>query len=143
MKQLSTLFLASIIASAASAQQASISVVKVDGYALNALSISRNGAYICGATWDRDAFVTARDGNPFALMPDDEQGEATGSELRHVSDNGVAVGTNGELGVIFDIEGNRTDLTVPEGYKYFLTEDITADGSQIVGSLTRSWDVVA
>jgi len=108
----------------------------------NVLSISRNGKYVCGTTFDYAMFTCDwKSGTIFLNAADGE----TGAELRHVSDNGVAIGFNEDLGVLFDAEGKRTDLSaVPEGYKYFLGEDITADGTLKIGELmSNAWSAQA
>lgn len=94
--------------------------------------ISANGNYICGAIENGMGYFIgdlSLEKFIFEITSDEE-----GAELRNVNDNGVAIGYNGP-GVTYSIDGVETVLLTPEGYKYVLGEDLSNDGSVMVGSL--------
>lgn len=94
--------------------------------------LSADGNYICGALENGMGYFVGNlttDQFIFAITDDDE-----GAELRNVDNNGLAIGYNGP-GVTYSIDGVETVLATPEGYKYVLGEDISNDGSVMVGSL--------
>lgn len=105
----------------------------VDEPQLMGLGISPDGHYICGPTENGSGlFIADRFTGDvkWAIAEGDE-----GGELRHVDNNGIAVGFN-YAGTKFDFAtGTQTPVVAPEGYRYILCEDITADGSMIVGSM--------
>ncbi|MDE7350135.1 MAG: hypothetical protein K2N25_03640 [Muribaculaceae bacterium] len=95
-----------------------------------ALGLSGNGRYVCGAgEGGAVVFVADLQSDEFkwSLIEDEE-----GGELRHVDDNGVAVGL--EYTYSFG-SGELSFNQIPAGYRNVLYEDLTNDGSLIVGSL--------
>ncbi len=96
------------------------------------LGISPNGKYVCGA-FDQGVgmFVADRETGVVKYQIYEEDG---GEELRHVDNNGVAIGFDYSA-LLYDFNGEITRLPVPEGVGYVLGEDITADGQMYVGSL--------
>ena len=100
---------------------------------LMGLGISPNGKYVCGSIeGGAGYFILNWENNDFSFdVTDDDEG----AELRHVDNNGLAIGYNGP-GVTYSIDGVETVIPTPEGdYKYVLGEDLTVDGSMMVGSL--------
>ncbi len=94
--------------------------------------LSADGKYICGALQEGTGYFVGNletDEFRYALSEDPE-----GAELRNIDSNGLAIGFNGP-GVTYSIDGVETVLATPEGYKYVLGEDISNDGSVMVGSL--------
>lgn len=105
----------------------------VDEPPLMGLGISPNGKYICGALEQGAGIFVADnetgDVNWLVLTNDD------GGELRHVDNNGLAIGVADE-GILFSIDdAEESFVYAPEGYRYFLGEALTNDGSMFVGSL--------
>lgn len=101
---------------------------------LMGLGISPNGKYVCGSIeMGAGYFVGNLETNEFkyAATDDDE-----GAELRHISNNGIAIGYCGP-GITYSFEtGEETILQTPEGnWKYVLGEAITNDGTLFVASL--------
>ena len=107
--------------------------------ALMGLGISPNGKYICGALQEGVGIFVADnetgDVNWLILSNDD------GGELRHVDNRGVAIGVADD-GILFSLEdAEETIIPAPAGYRYFLGDDLTNDGSMMVGSLPgKSFD---
>ena len=97
---------------------------------LMALGLSANGRYVCGGcSWGAGVFVAdlQSDEVKWTVIDDDE-----GGELRHVDYNGVAVG----LEYTFSFGSGELSVNkIPSGYSNVLYEDLTNDGSLIVGSL--------
>lgn len=123
---LSTALLLSI-GTAAMAQSLTI-LPDVDEHGYMGLSISRNGKYICGSTVNYEAFVADWQNEKVQLLdPIDD----FGTELRSVSNDGVAVGFNGPA-ITLDMDGKETQLQEEES----IAESITSDGKLIVGSVT-------
>lgn len=98
------------------------------------IGISSDGRYICGVIDNDDGyFIGDLAENKFIYEWTID--EDFGSELRHVDDNGVAIGYNGP-GITFSIDGVETILEVPnDNFSRILGEDISNDGSLLVGSL--------
>ncbi len=66
-----------------------------------------------------------------------------GGELRHVDDNGKAIGFTW-TGMTYNFETGRTEfLYVPDEYKGSLGEDITGDGKMMVGSMLNAAGTIA
>lgn len=107
----------------------------VDEPMLMGLGISPDGHYACGSLGFGYFVADATSGEVRYELTDDDEG----AELRHISNNGIAIGYNGP-GVTYNIEGVETVLKTPEGdYQYVLGEDLTNDGSVMVGSLVTSY----
>lgn len=105
----------------------------IDEPQLMGLSISPDGRYVCGSIeMGTGYFVADIVNNTYSIEVSEDP---EGAELRHVDNNGVAIGFNGP-GVTYSIDGVETVLKVPsEDYKYILGEAISNDGSVMVGSL--------
>ncbi len=138
MKKTFTLIAALALCSTANADSVKIlstgGTPGVDEPQLMGLGISPDGKYVCGpiemgagyfvGNLDTDEYI-------FAISEDEE-----GSELRHIDNNGVAIGYNGP-GITYSFATREESvLTPPEGdWKYILGEALTNDGSILVGSL--------
>ena len=108
-----------------------LGVPGIDEPQLTGLGISPDGKYICGAVeYGEGGFVTDLvNGVTNFEMTDD-------SAFDHVNNKGVAIGYLGDMGVTYSWNGEFSELAVPDGnYKYVLGEDLTDDGSVLVGSL--------
>lgn len=106
------------------------------------LSISPNGKYACGSLDNGNGyFITDLENDVYMYAPTDDP---EGAELRHVDNNGLAIGYNGP-GITYNMEGVETVIPVPDGdYRYVLGEDLSDDGSVKVGSLVgKSYDTYA
>lgn len=101
---------------------------------LQGFGISPNGRYVCGtAGVGAGIFVADLETGKISWTLGDPDEE--GNQLRHVDNNGLGIGFTA-AGVTYSIDGVLTSLDTPEGdYKYVLGEDITGDGSMMVGSL--------
>ena len=97
------------------------------------LGISPDGRYVCG-TLENGIGIFIGDLDSDKMIYEISEGN-DGGQLINVNDEGVAIGFNGDPGVTFNIEGIETVLRVPEGYKYVVGQDLTADGSVEVGLL--------
>lgn len=137
MKKIFTLSLAlaicaSVYADAVKVLDCGAGIPGIDEPQLMGLGISPNGQYVCGAIENGVGFFIAdtQSGDVKWLMGGDD-----GGELRHVDNKGEAVGFT-DFGLLYKFESGE-DITVnaPEGYRYVLCEDITEDGSMLVGSL--------
>lgn len=94
------------------------------------LGISADGRYACGSiSMGLGVFSADLSTNQieWTLIEDEE-----GGELRNIDNNGVAIGL--EYTYRFDT-GELSENEIPEGYKKVLYEDLTNDGSLIVGSV--------
>ncbi|MDE7408430.1 MAG: hypothetical protein K2N09_00245 [Muribaculaceae bacterium] len=95
------------------------------------LGLSADGKYVCGSILMGAGIFTAdlsTDRIQWMAFDDEE-----GGELRHVDNNGVAVGL--EYTYLFD-NGELLVNEIPDGYSSVIYEDLTNDGSIIVGSVT-------
>ncbi len=98
---------------------------------MQGMDLSANGQYVCGilemgsgffvGDWRAKTFV-------YGMSETDD------SELRHVDNQGVAIGYDGDECMTFNTSEVEKFIVAPEGYKYVLGEDITDDGSILVGS---------
>lgn len=96
------------------------------------IGISPNGKYICGPIENALGFFVAsvETGEVRWTFPE----EAEDGELRHVDNNGLAIGFD-DSGLTYDFTtGEITYLFYPDNVKYILAEDLSADGSTKVGS---------
>ena len=97
---------------------------------LQGIGISADGRYVCGSISMGAGVFSAdlsTDQVKWTVIENDE-----GGELRNIDNNGVAVGL--EYTYIFDT-GELSVNDIPDGYRSILYEDITNDGSCIVGSV--------
>ncbi len=141
MKKLLTLSIAAALFGSASADTVQIlcspgAVPGVDEPPLLGLSISPNGRYVCGALEQGigifAADLTTGEVKWHVTLDDDTR---DGDQLRAIDNDGVAVGYLAD-GVLFSYDTDEfTTLPAPEGFKYCIGEDITPDGSLIIGSL--------
>lgn len=102
---------------------------------LMGLGISPNGRYVCGSIeMGSGYFVGDLQSDTYIFETTDDP---EGAELRHIDNNGVAIGYCGP-GITFSFaDSKQTILETPsEGeWKYVLGEAISNDGSLLVGSL--------
>lgn len=138
MKKTSTLALALALASTMSADTVKLLTLGwgtpgIDEPALIGLGISGDGKYVCG-TMEMGMGMFVTDLQTGQLSWTETSDDLEGSELRNVDRNGLAIGYDGP-GVTYSIDGVRTEIPTPEGYKYVLGNDLTADGSTMVGTL--------
>ncbi len=104
----------------------------IDEPQLMGLGISADGRFVCGAIEGGLGYfvANAESGDIKYNMAGDD-----GGELRHVDNNGLAIGFS-DFGITYNIaDGKETELVAPEGYKYVLGESVTNDGSILIGSL--------
>ena len=145
MKKVVSLFVAAAFCMAASAESlqvlscaGGIPGVDADEPQLMGLSISPNGQYICGVI-EKGLGVFAADRLTGEVkwnvtLDDDRDGD----QLRAIDDNGTAIGYL-EHGVLYSFGTNKfTNLTPPRNYQYCIGEDITPDGSLMLGSLVSN-----
>ncbi len=101
------------------------------------LGMSPNGRYVCGAVDDyKGIFIADNLTGEVKWMLD---GDKNDSELRHVSNDGVAVGLFNAKGATYTFQSNSIEfLDCPYGYDYVIGEDITNDGDIMIGTLVES-----
>ena len=100
--------------------------------ALLGLGISPNGKYICGPIENAMGYFVAsvETGEVKWTVPE----EADEGELRHVDNNGLAIGFD-TTAITYDFAtGDVSTLYCPDDVKYVLAEALSADGSVKVGS---------
>lgn len=137
MKKIFTTFLGIAICASVNAQSIKILTLGegtpgIEEPQLMGLGISADGRYVCGSIEMGDGFFIADVENDIYNYRTTTDLE--GAELRNISNNGIAIGYDGP-GVTFTIDGVATELVSPsEEYKYILGEDISNDGSVMVGS---------
>ena len=113
-----------------------LGVPGMDEPQLIGLGISPDGKYVCGSLeMGQGLFVAdTQSGDVRYDMSEDPEG----AELRHVDNNGLAIGYDGP-GITYSINGTMTVLPTPtDEYSYVLGEDLSNDGSIKVGSLVIS-----
>lgn len=138
MKKFFTLFLGFALCSTMNAQTVKMLTMGLgtpglDEPQLMGLSISPDGKYACGSIEMGSGYFVADLVNNDFMVEISEDPE--GAELRHVDNNGLAIGYNGP-GITYSIDGVETVLATPsDDYKYVLGEALTNDGSLLVGSL--------
>lgn len=107
-----------------------------------AMAISANGAYIVGQSYNWETFVytVASRQNRYFTIADGSKFEMGSAVLNAVSDNGIAVGFDDNGAIIVDIV--KDTYTVFEkasrDYPYIDANDITPDGTLIVGGRSNS-----
>lgn len=138
MRKIFTAFLSLALCSTVNAQSIKtlsfgLGTPGIDEPQLIGLGISADGKYVCGSLEMGEGYFVADLENNFIQYDVTEDDE--GAELRHVDNNGLAIGFNGP-GVTYSIDGVETVLENPsDQYKYVLGEDLSNDGSVKVGSL--------
>lgn len=100
-----------------------------EGHNLMGLQISGNGQYVCGASFEQQSFLTDVKSGKFVFVD-----AVDGTELRGVSDGGVASGFIDDNPFTVDINGTQKTIGDQAG----IAEAITPDGKWIVGS--SDWD---
>lgn len=138
MKKIFMLSLAAALCASVNAEGIKIltcgsGVPGIDEPQLMGLGISPDGRYVCGAL-EMGAGI---------FVADVEAGEVKwslcgdeGGELRHVDNNGLAIGFS-DTGVTYSfLDPVEKVLTVPAGYRGLIGEDLTSDGSMMIASLT-------
>ncbi len=144
MKKFFTLCLA-VVALGASVSADELKILKVGPsledallYQLYGEAISADGRYVCGSVnfgvglFVADAFT----GEVKCQIMDDEDTDAC--ELRGVSNSGLAIGFT-EYGATYSFADNKiVDLVGPKNTRGVLGENITNDGSVMVGSILES-----
>lgn len=138
MKKTFTLVMAAALCASVNAQELKflslgLGTPGVDEPPIIGLGISSNGKYVCGSLdMGYGYFVGNLETNVFEFATTEDP---EGAELRHIDNNGLAIGFDGP-GITFSIEGGCNELEVPDdSYKYILGEDLSNDGSIMVGSL--------
>lgn len=141
MKRISTLLLTaaiSITANAESTKMLKLGTLTpgVEEPGLVAQGISPNGKYVCGNLEMGMGYFIYNLENDECVY--DVTSDPEGAELRHVNNNGLAIGYNGP-GITFSMDKVETVLETPsEEYKYVLGEALTNDGSVMIGELVGS-----
>lgn len=111
-----------------------LGVPGIDEPQLMGLGLSPNAKFVCGAIEQGEGYFIydlETDICKYETTTDEE-----GAALYHVDNNGLAIGYNGP-GVTYSFEGVETQLKTPEGedYTYVLGEDLSNDGSVMVGEI--------
>lgn len=140
MKKLLTFALSMAICSYASAEELTIlslgqGVPGLDEPQLMGLGMSPNGKYVCGAIEQGFGIFAANveTGEVKWSVPEGDEG----GELRHIDDHGLAIGIT-DRGILYSFDtGETIDLTVPNGVREILAEDLTENGNMIIGSLSQ------
>lgn len=97
------------------------------------LGISPDGRYVCG-TLENAVGIFIGDLESDKMIYQISDGN-DGGQLMNINNEGTAIGFNGDPGVTFNIDETETILRVPDGFKYVVGQDISADGSIEVGLL--------
>ncbi len=114
----------------------------IDEPQLIGLGISPDGRYVCGPI-ESGAGVFVADWQTGEVKW--KVGGESGSELRHVDNNGIAIGYIEDSGVLYSFNsGEESLITPPDGSRFVLGESLSNDGSVLVGSLSaQSFDTEA
>ncbi len=113
---------------------------------LEVLAVSNNGQFVCGTTLTSSYFIydTATKSFKWQAGPEDASGDPADSQLRHITDEGVAVGYAGDYPIMMDKDGNVTQLDTLAGDEEHATSlafDVTNDGKTIVGCAFTTYSV--
>lgn len=122
-----SILLLSLLATAASAQKVTLLPNPSENMYMG-LGISANGKYICGTDMYQGMFIA--DWQSGQIVSAATTDDASGAELRGVSNEGLAVGFDGPA-ITFDLNGTRTALDEQES----MAESITPDGKYICGCI--------
>lgn len=118
-----------------------LGVPGLDEPQLQGLGISPDGSYVCGSVeYGEGIFVaeTATGEITWKIVDGSE-----GGELRHVTNEGIAIGFT-DQGVLYSFDtGKETFIEAPEGYREILGEALTNDGKMLVGSLVGAYTEAA
>lgn len=95
------------------------------------LGISPNGKYVCGTIeGGMGIFIGNLETDEMLFNATDDEG---GGQLLSINNEGIGIGFEGETGITCNVDGEKTPLFVPEGFKYIIGQDISVDGSVQVG----------
>lgn len=129
-KTLLTLALSIVVSAFAWAQQLSIITDETGTQgAIQVLTMSDNGMYVAGTTETMAGFVM---NVATGAIVYDEALDEFGCEMRGVSNDGIAVGLNGNAIILNVNTGEKTELETPAN-NTSIANAITPDGSLIVG----------
>lgn len=129
-KTLLTLALSVVVSAFAWAQQLSIITDETGTQgAIQVLTMSDNGMYVAGTTETMAAFVM---NVATGAIVYDEAIDEFGGEMRGVSNDGIAVGMNGNAIILNVNTGEKMELETPAN-NTSIANAITPDGSLIVG----------
>lgn len=129
-KTLLTLALSIVVSTFAWAQQLSIITDEAGTQgAIQVLTMSDNGMYVAGTTETMAGFVM---NVATGAIVYDEALDEFGCEMRGVSNDGIAVGLNGNAIILNVNTGEKTELETPAN-NTSIANAITPDGSLIVG----------
>lgn len=107
---------------------------------LYGLGMSPDGRFVCGAIEMGAGIFIANLNEKEDVIFTTDVGQ-DGGELRHINDQGLAVGIT-ELGITYDYTTEKiTEIPFGEMYRSSLCEDLTDDGSMIVGSLVADFGI--
>lgn len=146
MKKFYTLSVLAVMAAGAFAQDA-IQITTPQEVRNNggqqAMAISANGKYVVGSSYQWDLFIYNAETkeNKYFTKNDGVAGSEQGSpNFLSVSNDGVAVGFDGNGAVMIDFNTGRYDVVekASKSYPYVDATGITPDGSIIIGHLTNS-----
>lgn len=100
---------------------------------LYGLNISPDGKYVCGAIeMGAGIFVADWRTNDVKYKASGDEG----GELRHINNNGDAIGFEDNAVIYSYSTGEVTELKTPKGYRGLLGESLTNDGSIYLGNLS-------
>ncbi len=141
---LSSLFLAAALS--LNAQDLKTIDGDADAGELEVLAVSNNGQFVCGTTMTASYFIydTATKSFKWQAGPEDASGDPADSQLRHITDNGYAVGYAGDYPISMDKDGNVTQLDTLAGDEEHATTSafaVTNDGKTIVGCAFTTYSV--
>lgn len=129
-KTLLTIALSIVVSAFAWAQQLSIITDEAGTQgAIQVLTMSDNGMYVAGTTETMAGFVM---NVATGAIVYDEALDEFGCEMRGVSNDGIAVGLNGNAIILNVNTGEKTELETPAN-NTSIANAITPDGSLIVG----------
>ncbi len=112
-----------------------LGVPGIDEPQLMGMGISPNGKYVCG-TIEMGFGIFAANTETGEVKWHVPEGDGDSHQLRNVDDNGLCIGIT-EEGIYYSFEtGEVTPITVPNGWKRVIGEDLTENGGIVVGSLS-------
>ena len=95
--------------------------------------ISPNGRYVCGSIeYASGIFIGDLETNKMFYSISDSD---TGAQLLNINNSGEAIGFDGDYGILFNIDETQTLLNSSEKQSYIIGQDISDDGSVLVGML--------
>ena len=141
---LSSLFVAA--AMSLNAQHITSITSDLDAGELEALYVSNNGKYICGTTMSAHYFVYDIENRVLKHQagPSDESGDAVDSQLRQITNDGLAIGYAGNYPITMDKDGNVTQLDTlanDADHACTIAFGISNDGKTAVGCAYSTYSV--